>query len=136
MEYGVLGPLEVVRDGTPVHVGPLKQRALIILLLVRANRVVRWYRLIASSCRPAAGAGNDHPQSYVSACGGPSNPAGRPAWRRPAGVWRSPGYLLRVEPDELDTIRFERLVPEVALPLGAIPPGRWRSLPRRLGCGG
>lgn len=122
MEYGILGPLEVVRDGTPVHVGPLKQRALLILLLVHANRVMPIDRLINElwAGRPPAQA-TITLQSYVSSLRRTLEPG------RPAGaastllVWRSPGYLLRVEPDELDTIRFEHLVQEGRAALGSDP---------------
>ena len=122
MEYGILGPLEVVRDGTPVHVGPLKQRALLILLLVHANRVMPIDRLINElwAGRPPAQA-TITLQSYISSLRRTLEPG------RPVGaastllVWRSPGYLLRVEPDELDTIRFERLVQEGHAALGSDP---------------
>ena len=40
MEFGVLGPLLVVRDGHPVDVGGPKQQALLVLLLVRPNRLL------------------------------------------------------------------------------------------------
>jgi DNA-binding SARP family transcriptional activator/tetratricopeptide (TPR) repeat protein len=122
VEYGILGPLEVVRDGTPVHVGPLKQRALLILLLMRANRVMPIDRLINElwAGRPPAQA-TITLQSYISSLRRTLEPG------RPAGaastllVWRSPGYLLRVEPDELDTLRFERLVQEGRAALGSDP---------------
>ena len=37
MEYKVLGPLAVVRDGEPIDVGSLQQRALLALLLINAK---------------------------------------------------------------------------------------------------
>lgn len=122
MEYGVLGPLEVVRDGTPVHVGPLKQRALLILLLVRANRVVPMDRLIDElwAGRPPAQA-TITLQSYVSSLRRTLEPGRSAGVASTLLVWRSPGYLLRVEPDELDTIRFERLVQEGRAALGGDP---------------
>lgn len=42
----MLGPLEVRRDGVAVDLGPLKQRALLIRLLVAAGQVVSADRLI------------------------------------------------------------------------------------------
>jgi DNA-binding SARP family transcriptional activator/tetratricopeptide (TPR) repeat protein len=120
VEYGVLGPLEVVRDGTPVHIGPLKQRALLILLLVHANRVVPIDRLIDElwAGRPPAQA-TITLQSYVSSLRRVLEP-GRPAGATSTLLeWRSPGYLLRVAPDELDAIRFERLVREGRAALGS-----------------
>ena len=122
MEYRVLGPLEVVRDGTPVHVGPLKQRALLILLLVRANRVVPIDRLIDElwAGRPPAQA-TITLQSYVSSLRRTLDPGRSAGVASTLLVWRSPGYLLRVEPDELDTVRFERLVQEGRAALGGDP---------------
>ena len=46
MEYRVLGPVEVHRDGEPVALGPYKQRALLALLLINANQVVSTDRII------------------------------------------------------------------------------------------
>src|SRR4051794_17348939 len=50
VEYKVLGPVEVVDDargGQPVDLGSRKQRALLALLLVNANRVVSLDSLVA-----------------------------------------------------------------------------------------
>ena len=46
MEYRVLGPLEVRKDDGPLPLGGAKQRALLALLLLNANRVVSRERLI------------------------------------------------------------------------------------------
>ena len=40
LEFGILGPLEVRSDGVPVDLGGPRQRALLAVLLVRANEVV------------------------------------------------------------------------------------------------
>jgi DNA-binding SARP family transcriptional activator len=40
MQFRLLGPLEVLRDGHALAVGGAKQRALLALLLLRANEVV------------------------------------------------------------------------------------------------
>ena len=45
-EFRVLGPLEVLVDGTPVPLGGPRQRALLALLLAQANEVVPVDRLI------------------------------------------------------------------------------------------
>ena len=47
LEFRILGPLSVRVDGSPVSVGGPKQRALLALLLLSANRVVSRERLIA-----------------------------------------------------------------------------------------
>ena len=46
MEYRVLGPLEVVRQGRTLELGSGKQRALLAALLLHANEVVSTDRLI------------------------------------------------------------------------------------------
>ena len=45
LEYRILGPLEVVRDGTPVAVSAPKERALLVQLLLHANEFVSIDRL-------------------------------------------------------------------------------------------
>ena len=46
IEFRILGPLEVRRGGAPVQIGGVRQRALLALLLLSANRVVSRDRLI------------------------------------------------------------------------------------------
>lgn len=46
MEFRLQGPLEVRAGNGPVSLGGRKQRALLALLLLNANRVVSWERLI------------------------------------------------------------------------------------------
>jgi len=107
VEFRILGPLEVRVDGAAVRVGGPKQRALLALLLCNANRVVSRDTLIDEllSDQPA---GSAEPVLYVQisrlrkalADGGP----------RPRLLARPPGYLLRVEPGELDLHAFEQRV--------------------------
>jgi predicted ATPase/DNA-binding SARP family transcriptional activator len=110
MEFRLLGPLEVYEDGG--HVLPLgapKQRALLALLLLQANEVVLGDRLIdglwGESPPPSAA---NMLQGYVSRL----RRLLEPERRRGANsvlLTRAPGYLLRVEPEEIDANRFERL---------------------------
>src|SRR6516165_6178343 len=44
-EFGILGPLELVRSGRAVPLGGPRQRAVLALLLLEANRVVSMDRL-------------------------------------------------------------------------------------------
>src|SRR3954447_20399760 len=46
MEFRILGPLEALANGRPADLGGAKQRALLALLLLEANRVVPRDRLI------------------------------------------------------------------------------------------
>ena len=46
MEFGILGPLEVVEQGRALPLGGARQRTLLALLLTHANEVVSADRLI------------------------------------------------------------------------------------------
>src|SRR5580765_8328171 len=102
MRYRVLGPLEV-RDGeTLLPLAGAKQRALLALLLLHANRVVSRDRLIDELWR------DDPPETavqsvqvYVSRL--------RKLLPGDALLTQAPGYLLEIDPDTLDLHRFERL---------------------------
>jgi DNA-binding SARP family transcriptional activator len=110
MRYGILGPLEVTGDDGPVLVAGAKQRALLVLLLVNADRVVSVDRLIDQlwAGQPPARA-TVTLRSYVSMLRRVLDPGRRPRSGASVLAWRPPGYLLRVTPDELDAVRFERL---------------------------
>src|SRR5215831_4275808 len=103
MEFAVLGPLEVRIDGQVLPLGGPKQRALLALLLLNANQAVSRDRLVDELWGERAPASAQRSlDTYVyrlrTLLGG-----GR-IERRP------PGYLLRVEPGELDLERFEQLL--------------------------
>jgi WD40 repeat protein/DNA-binding SARP family transcriptional activator len=108
LEFRILGPLSVRVDGETVPVGGPKQRALLALLLLSANRVVSRERLIEELFVEQSLTSADHAlRNHVSRLRKVLSPA---AGGEPRLVARSPGYLLRVEPGELDLERFERLV--------------------------
>ncbi len=112
MEFGVLGPLEVRSSGTQVALGTAKQRALLAILLVHANELVSGDRLIDELWPEPPETAANALQVYV----GKLRKALEPERARGAPgellVTRAPGYMLRVEPDELDADRFERLLGE------------------------
>jgi DNA-binding SARP family transcriptional activator len=127
MEFRLLGPMEVADQDRPLDLGALKQRSLLAVLLLNANDVVSVERLVDEVWgeSPPATVGKSV-QVYVSRL------------RRQLGadrlVTRAPGYLLRVDPGELDLERFERLVAEA----GSAAPSRAASLLREalaLWCG-
>jgi DNA-binding SARP family transcriptional activator len=105
IEFRVLGPLQVVKDGRVLPLGGLKQRGLLALLLLDRNRVVPRDRLIDALWgeRPPASAANSV-QVYVSKLrrqldeGASGSLATEP-----------PGYVLRVPAGALDTEEFEHL---------------------------
>jgi DNA-binding SARP family transcriptional activator len=106
VEFRILGPLEVVEGGRPLTLGGPRQRALLAILLTRANEVVSNDRLIDElwGARPPRTATNalQYHVSRLRKTLGPSE----------AILTREPGYLIRVAPDELDLLRFEQLVEE------------------------
>ena len=120
MRYRMLGPLEVLRDdeaGLPVDLGPPKQRALLALLLLDAGRPVPAGRLIDQlwAGRPPRTAAHSV-QVYVSDLrrslrNGESDPI----------ETGSGAYTLVATQDDVDALRFERLVSEGR---GALRSGR------------
>jgi DNA-binding SARP family transcriptional activator len=119
-EFRLLGPLEAVVDGKPMHLAAAKPRALLALLLLNRNQVVSIDRLIDELW-------DDNPpvtatktlQVYVSQL------------RKELGpdrlVTRPPGYLLRVEEGELDLERFEQLTADARKRLADGDPGAARD---------
>jgi DNA-binding SARP family transcriptional activator len=104
--FRLLGPLEAVGDdGEPLALGGQKQRAVLALLLLRANRVVSTDFLIDSLW------GVNPPRTVATSLQN-SIAALRKLLGPSALVTRSPGYMLVLGEDELDLARFERLVAE------------------------
>ena len=113
MEFRILGPLEVVAEGRPLGFGRRKQRAVLAILLVHANRVVGLDRLVEELWGeepPTQAIGSL--QAYVSHLRRLLEP-GRSA-RTPARMPLSqpPGYRLLVAQQDLDASRFEALAGE------------------------
>ena len=112
MRYRVLGPFEVHDDDGDrvLDLGRPKQRAVLAVLLLDANHVVSLDRLIDllwGDDRPARSTASL--QVYVSNLRRVLEP-GRPPHTPPKVLLtRPPGYLLRIEPAELDASRFEDL---------------------------
>jgi DNA-binding SARP family transcriptional activator len=117
VEFRILGPLEVRSDDRSLQLGGAKPRAVLAILLTRANEVVSRDRLIDELWgeNPPATAVNVL-QGYVSDL--------RKALGSGGLVTRAPGYMVAVEPGELDLHRFERLVEEARGTLAAGDAGR------------
>jgi predicted ATPase/DNA-binding SARP family transcriptional activator len=135
VEFRILGPLEVVADGETIELRGRKQRALLSLLLLRANEIVPADVLIEElwAGSPPATAANTL-QVYVSQL--------RKALAPANGILSTvgPGYRLRLEHGQLDLHRFEELAaqgrealagaePTRALPLLVEALGVWRGAP-------
>ena len=102
VEFRILGPLELVEDGRPLRLGSRRQRALLVLLLLRAGEAVSRDRLIDELWHgdppPAAEVTLRSHLSRLRSAVGASRLSSRP-----------PGYVLVLEPEELDAARFKRL---------------------------
>jgi len=107
VDFRVLGSVEAWAGGRPVALAGARQRALLAVLLLRAGEPVSRERVIADLWgeRPPAGAVKTV-QAVVSRL---RRALGGEAARL---VSSAAGYRLRVEPDELDLSRFERLCAE------------------------
>ncbi|MYZ39148.1 MULTISPECIES: BTAD domain-containing putative transcriptional regulator, partial [unclassified Streptomyces] len=107
IRFSVLGPLSVQLGQRALPLGPLKQRLLLAMLLCRPNKPVSVDTLtdaLWADMPPRTARKNL--QVYVSALRRLLDDAGaRDRLEHQAG-----GYVLRVGEDELDSLRFHRLV--------------------------
>jgi predicted ATPase/DNA-binding SARP family transcriptional activator len=117
LDYRILGPFEVVGGGRSLPLGSRQQRVLLAILLVRRNELVTVDELADLLWGEAPpGAARNTIQTYVSRLRRalpPLPPGGKPILET-----REPGYLLRVQPGELDADRFARLSTEGRRALG------------------
>jgi DNA-binding SARP family transcriptional activator/class 3 adenylate cyclase len=112
MEFRILGALDVSLEGGPLALGGAKPRAVLAILLLHANEVVSTDRLMDDLWGRPPETAKAALQVYIAQLRKLLEP-GRA--RGEAGrvlITRSPGYLLRVDPDQLDSARFERLLSE------------------------
>jgi DNA-binding SARP family transcriptional activator/tetratricopeptide (TPR) repeat protein len=106
VEFRLLGPVETRVGGTPLGLGPPRQRLVLAALLVDAGRPVGWDLLVDRvwADAPPAGA-RGVLRANVARLRTALAPAG--------GVVRlgrgSGGYLIDVDPDRVDVHRFDRL---------------------------
>jgi DNA-binding SARP family transcriptional activator/WD40 repeat protein len=104
LEYRVLGPLAVTSGQSRVELGGKRQQLVLAVLLSRANRVISQDALVDTVWAgepPGSGARSLH--TYVANL----RKALYGAIERDGT-----GYVLHVEPDHLDALRFESLVDE------------------------
>ncbi|HEY2703598.1 MAG TPA: BTAD domain-containing putative transcriptional regulator [Candidatus Dormibacteraeota bacterium] len=114
LDFRVLGPLEVWDGDRELSVGTGRQRALLARLLMETNMVVSTESLVDAlwGDRTPPEAAAKALQTHVTTL----RRALEPGRTRGGGgtpsilVNRSPGYLLRVDADDVDLGRFERLV--------------------------
>jgi DNA-binding SARP family transcriptional activator len=102
-EFRILGPLEVVDEGTALALGGQKQRALLAVLLINAGTVVSTDRLINDLW------GEQPPRTAMTALQNLVSQL-RKILPRDALVTQPPGYRLELEENELDLARVEGIV--------------------------
>jgi DNA-binding SARP family transcriptional activator len=110
VQLNILGPLEVVAETGPVDLGGPKQRAVLAILAVDANRVVSVDQLVDhlwGDKPPRRALGSLH--AYVSNLRRLLEPDRSPRAPSRTLISRDPGYLIAVGPDDVDAQRFEHL---------------------------
>lgn len=103
MDFRMLGPLEARHNGVPVQLGDQQQRFVLVVLLLHANRPVSPARLteIVWGDNPKR---RELVRSYIKRL--------RDAFADADDIQietTPTGYLLRIDDDQLDTVRFDRL---------------------------
>jgi len=128
MDFRILGPLEVLDDGQQVVLGGSRQRALLALLVIHANETLATERLIDELWgeRPPATAAKTL-QVHISRLRKTLGTT-RTGPESVMLVTREPGYELRVDPESIDSHRFERLITDGRRALVARHPERAVSL--------
>ncbi|MCP3939161.1 MAG: hypothetical protein GY708_27750 [Actinomycetia bacterium] len=110
MDFRILGPLQVLIDDKPVHLGGPRQQAVLVVLLLRANQLVSIDQLADEVWHgtPPAGAANTL-HGYVFHLRKVLEPSRTRGAQAEVLISESGGYRLNVRPDSIDAARFERL---------------------------
>ncbi len=125
IRFEVLGPLQVLLEGRPAAIGGPRQRAVLAILLINANRVIQLDRLVDTvwDGNPTEGSITTL-QTYVHHLRQALEP------ERPRGasaevlVTRNHGYLLAVNRSEIDAAQFED---QVSTGRAALRDGRYEE---------
>jgi DNA-binding SARP family transcriptional activator len=106
MEFRILGPLEVVENGRPIALSGAMQRTLLALLLLNPNWPVSTDRLVDALWL------GDPPTAAPNALQSQVSRLRKTLGGEAAIVTQEPGYMIRLDAEQLDLFRFERLVRE------------------------
>jgi DNA-binding SARP family transcriptional activator len=109
LEFRVLGPVEVVHDGVAMRIGSPTQRTLLALLLMHPNEVVSTDRIVDVLWPDNPPEARRKLWFHVSKLRGLLGPGGGENDRGGILATRPTGYALRIDSDQLDAARFERL---------------------------
>lgn len=102
MKFRLLGPLEAVHEGTRIELGGPRQRAVLAALLLRANKIASVGYLVESVWDRLPASPETNLRTYVSVL--------RKRLGRDRLLTREGGYLLHVQPRELDLACFDELL--------------------------
>ncbi|MGW8375313.1 BTAD domain-containing putative transcriptional regulator [Streptomyces sp. ODS28] len=103
LQFEVLGPLRVRRDGLELDAGPVQQRVMLAVLLLSANRPVSRERLIDAIWGEAApGRAVNLLQRHAAGLRRVLEPERRARTPSKLLTWTEAGYLLKVAPGGLD----------------------------------
>ena len=112
VEFAILGSLEVIHDGQPLDLGPYKQRSLLALLLIHANRVVSTDRILDELWGADAEGKENALWVYVSRLRSVLEPDRAERGESNVLLTKDHGYMLRVDPESIDAHRFEAAAAE------------------------
>jgi YVTN family beta-propeller protein len=105
IEFRILGPLEAENEGRLVPLGGTRQRAVLAILLLHRGEVVSVDRLVDELWgEQSPDTATKTVQVYISRL--------RKELGQGVVLTRGGGYVLDIEPDQLDAERFERLTSE------------------------
>jgi ABC-type glycerol-3-phosphate transport system substrate-binding protein/DNA-binding SARP family transcriptional activator len=105
--------LEAEQDGASVSLGSYKQRSVLALLLIHANRVVSTDRIIDELWGDEAGGDRQNALwVHVSNLRTALEPSREKRSDGTLVLTRAPGYVLQLRPEQLDAWRFEHLLQE------------------------
>jgi predicted ATPase/DNA-binding SARP family transcriptional activator len=132
MEFRILGPLQVLQGALTVRITGPRERALLTVLLLRPGEATSADHLIDLLWgeNPPGNAPNAL-QAVVTRVRKALGPHGRDLL-----VTRTPGYVLAVGPDQVDAVRFQRLIAQARGLLQRDPATASRLLAEALGLWG
>ena len=107
MDVRILGPLEVVRDGAALDLGPRKQRMLLADLVLAAPRMVATDRLLEDLWGEDAAGTENALWTYVSRLRAVLEPSREHGEAATVLVTCDHGYALAVDDEQIDARRFE-----------------------------
>jgi DNA-binding SARP family transcriptional activator/ABC-type branched-subunit amino acid transport system substrate-binding protein len=106
LDFRLLGPLEVARDGVPLELGGVRRRSLLAVLLLNAGAVVSVDRLVDGVW------GEQPPETAVTVVHGHVSRLRRTLAEGTGAqiVTHGRGYVLEIDPQALDVVRCETLL--------------------------